>query len=690
MRKVWIGCLLWCFIFCGLLGQVGLAAAQESATEEEGEEIVVTAERSAQNISTTPRAIAVVDRQEVFDKIGRTVPESLRQVAGVSVQRTNLGGGSPFIRGLVGNQVLYLVDGIRVNNSTFRGGPNQYLNTIDPFFIDRIEVVRGPGSVLYGSDALGGVINIITKRRDDLSEPMNWDGRLMSRATSAEREVTTHLDFDMNVGQMWGAAFSGNFRQFGDIQPGGTAPLQEPYGYEEQDFGGNLDMHFNDRIVWQFSAQHVNLDEVPNYDPTNIKNTYEPQLRNLYYTRLALDDLATGLEHADLFVSYHHQLEGRQKIAADDPTHETRDLDVVDTLGAGLKLESEIGRWVSFIYGGEFYYDMIGSERKVQDVSGHAEQDAEPQYPDDSIYTSAAGYLEVRATPLAWMKLVPGVRYSYFQPDAELEDPELGTVEIDDSIDDVTWAFHSIFMPHAQHGIILGVSRGFRAPNLDELTRLGSEDGRYDVPNPDLDPEQMIQYEVGYRVSHPRIGGSLFGYYSDIENLITRKPTTWQGEEMIGQDRVNRNENVGEAYIYGAELQLDGVLVPKYILAGLAGAYTLGQNETDDEPIRRIPPPTGNAYLRLNWPQQNAWFEIAGDFAAKQERLSAADKSDSRIGPEGTDGFGVMHLRSGYHIIPYFEIQMAVENVFNERYKVHGSGPLEAGRNFKGQLSFLF
>jgi len=667
----------------------GWAFAEEEDTELE--EVVVTAERSPTSLIDTARAVEIVTQKDIFDAISRTVPESLRRVAGVAVQRTTQGGGSPFIRGLIGNQVLYLVDGVRMNNSTYRGGPNQYLNTIDPFFVEQIEVVRGPGSVLYGSDALGGVIQVITKRRADFANSFGIDGRAMQRATTAERESTTHLDFNSNVGSHFGMAFSGNFRQFGDIDPGGTAPLQAPYGYEEQNFAGNADWRINPHTIWEFSAQHVNLDEVPNYDPDNPKNVFEPQRRNLYYTRFRITDVTPGLEGINLFASFHRQIEGRQKISADDLAHETRDLDVVDTLGAGLQFESAIGSWIRFIYGGEYYHDAISSKREVRDIAtGVAETAEKSQFADDSTYTTAAGYLELRVTPTEWFRIVPGVRYSYFAPDAEFTDADLGDVTIDDTFSDVTWAAHILFQPHDAHGIILGVARGFRAPSMEELSKLGSEDGRLDTPNPDIEPEKMIQYELGYRISYPRISGSTFAFYSDITDLIGREPTSYQGQTEIDGNLVHHNTNIGEAYIYGIEAQFDAILVRRWLEAGAAGAYQIGQNETDDEPIRRVPPLTASAWLRLMWEDQRSWFEVSGDFAAKQERLAAGDISDSRIGPNGTGGFGVMNLRSGYAVVDFFEIQLAVDNVFDERYKYHGSGPYEAGRNFKSQLSFLF
>ncbi|MDP8255364.1 MAG: TonB-dependent receptor [Candidatus Alcyoniella australis] len=652
------------------------------------DEYVVTAERSPADLSRTARAMSIVSSKMIDDRVSRSVPEALRSQAGILVQRTNQGGGAPFIRGLAGNQVLLLVDGVRVNNSTFRGGPNQYLNTIDPLFIERIEVVRGPGSVLYGTDALGGTINVITKRRHDFSKRLGLNSRAMVRATSAEREQTANLNLSGNVRTVLGITASGSFRQFDDVDPGGTQPLQAPAAYEEQDFAGNVDLHFGEHFSWQLSAQNANLDEVPNYDPDNIKNVFEPQRRSLFYTKLISHGALTFLDHAELFASYQTQLEGRQKIKADTPDLETRDLDQVDTLGGGLQLETPIGRWVRLIYGGEVYNDEISSQRKIH--QGATQAEAAPQFPDGSSFLNAAGYLELRVTPVDWLKLVPGMRYSYFQPACEIDDPELGKVAIDDPIDDLTWSAHAMFIPAQGHGIILGASRGFRVPSIDDLTKLGSEDGRYDVPNPDLEPETMIQYELGYRLSGARGRLSLFGFYSQIEDLIARKPATYQGQEYIGDDRVNRNENVGESYIYGGEFAANAEMMRDFLFGGASVSYTYGQNDTDDEPMRRIPPLMGSGYLRLNFSEQHAWFETAIDWSAKQDRLSAGDESDSRIGPKGTEGFSVFHLRSGYNPSKHIELRAAIENVFDEPYKYHGSGLLEPGRNFKGSVAFKF
>ncbi|MBZ0271268.1 TonB-dependent receptor [bacterium] len=659
--------------------------ADEDATARE---VIVSAERSETDLSKAPRAVSIVTGDEIFNNISRTVPEALRYEPGVMVQRTNLGGGAPFVRGLVGNQVLSLVDGIRLNNSTFRGGPNQYLNTIDPFFVDRVEVVRGPGSVLYGSDALGGTINIITRRRKDFSEPFGMDGRMMGRFSTGEREETGHFGADANVRNVAGIAASATTRAFGNIDPGGDEPIQGPFDYTEQDFAGNFDLHLGHMLTWQFSAQHVNLDDVPNYDPANPKNVFEPQRRQMFYSRVILTDLATALDRVELFGSFQRQDEGRERVAAADTGTETRDRDTVDTVGAGLQLESPIGKWVRFIYGGEMYMDDISSTREIVDLGSGDADDARAALPDGAGYLNSAGYLEARFTPLDWLKLVPGARFTYIVPDIDVDDPVLGQETIDEPISDVTWAFHTLFTIARYHGLVAGASRGFRAPSVTEIAKFGPEDGRYDIPNSELDPETLIQYEFGYRVTHPRVFFSLFGFYSDIADLIVRKPTTFEGADAIGADAVHHHENVGEAFIYGGESNVSVNLINRFLEFGGAVSYTLGENETDEEPIRRIPPLVGNTFVKIG--SDPVWLEYVTEHAAEQDRLAEGDKTDIRIGPDGTPAFSVHHIRVGIMANEWAQAIIAVENIGDTVYKFHGSGPFEPGRNYKAQVSFIF
>lgn len=193
------------------------------------ETVVVTARRDESSSFDAARSTATVSDAWLTERLPRSTPEALMEAAGVWVQKTNHGGGSPFIRGLVGNQVLVLIDGIRLNNSTFRLGPNQYLATIDPAQVSAIEVMRGSGSVLYGSDALGGVVNILTRRPQFSSEGASWLGAFTPKYVGERMEQSGRLDVE---GRSARAAVVGgiSFRRFGDLVAGGDLGLQSPRG----------------------------------------------------------------------------------------------------------------------------------------------------------------------------------------------------------------------------------------------------------------------------------------------------------------------------------------------------------------------------------------------------------------------------------------------------------------------------
>jgi len=252
---------------------------------------VVSAARHEQRIIESPRSISIVTAEEIRRKNYRTTPEALNELVGILVQETNYGGGSPIIRGLVGNQILILVDGIRLNNTIFRLGPNQYLNTIDVNQIEQIEVVRGPGSVLHGSDALGGLINIITKSRRDDGKDFDIGARFYSRYASADNGRTGRMEFLGNVKNV-GLTGGFSYKQFGDLRAGDGVGLQPFTGYDEWDADLKMDFRFSKRQSVTVGLQRVNQSNVPRTDRlvsgSDLKREWNPETRDLMYVQYEL------------------------------------------------------------------------------------------------------------------------------------------------------------------------------------------------------------------------------------------------------------------------------------------------------------------------------------------------------------------------------------------------------------------
>jgi hemoglobin/transferrin/lactoferrin receptor protein len=238
--------------------------AQKDTTAKLLDSLVLTSQRMAQKQYLIPYSVHVLGQNELYDFGARTTPEALSLINGVFVQKTNHGGGSPFLRGLTGNQTLILVDGIRLNNSTFRYGPNQYLNTIDPYSIHKVEVAKGTGSVQYGTDALGGVIQVFTKEPAFSNSVNRWNGKAVAKYMSGNMEKTGRGEAEYS-GQKFAAQVGATYRDFGDLVGGDTSGRQSPSGYKELALDLKTKFLLRPNVQLTVAHQRIQQQDVPVY-----------------------------------------------------------------------------------------------------------------------------------------------------------------------------------------------------------------------------------------------------------------------------------------------------------------------------------------------------------------------------------------------------------------------------------------
>lgn len=233
-------------------------------------EVVFTGKKLKSNVFNTAESISILHSKSLSLNSQRNTPELLNEAPGVFIQKTNHGGGSAFLRGLTGNQVLYLIDGIRINNAITRYGPNQYLNTIDRFSLERIEIVRGSGSVLFGSDAIGGVINMLSIN-PDVNQQKALSGKLSTRIGSNHLEESLHGRISYKNKESW--LTSGiTTRSFGDLIGGKNTKLQHPSGYDEFCYDVKTNIQMNKRHTIQGLLQYVHQKDVPVYHKYILEN----------------------------------------------------------------------------------------------------------------------------------------------------------------------------------------------------------------------------------------------------------------------------------------------------------------------------------------------------------------------------------------------------------------------------------
>lgn len=642
-------------------------------------EVVVTAQRHAQPAVTAPFSVSTVSKQQIDDFGPRTTPEALMGTTGVFIQKTNHGGGSPFVRGLTGNQTLILVDGIRLNNSTFRYGPNQYLNTIDPFIIHRIEVAKGTGSVQYGSDAIGGVVHILTQDPQFAADKPKWGGKVAGRYMTGDMEKTVRGDAKYS-GEKFAFTAGLSKRSFGDLIGGDTTGKQLNSGYEEWAFDAKAKFALKQNMQLTVASQFLRQQDVPVYHKYKLENfalnMMDPQQRFLNYAKLNIQGKSSLLKEIELIGSWQQTIERRHSRKNGSST-ETHEFDKINTLGLTFDIYSSISKNWTANSGIELYHDRVNSSKYDLNTRTAAITNKRGLYPDDSKYGNYSIYSLHHFT---FSKLIveAGARFNAF--DIRISDTTLGNVKVMPS----ALVGNAALMYKVSKGQTLytAFSSGFRAPNVDDMGTLGIVDFRYEVPASDLKPEKSQHTEIGYKLQTAKAAFKLAAYYMHLSNIITRVRVEGQ---TIENYPVHKKENTESAYIKGFETELNLAVTSRIDFQG-GVTYAYGQSLSKHEPMRRIPPFHGRALGRY---ASGKWFAAAEfQFAASQKRLAKGDKDDNRIPAGGTPAWQVLNFFGGYKFSK-LHINAAVQNIFNEDYRTHGSGINGVGRSAWLSLSLV-
>lgn len=691
------------FIFCFLLF-VSCVFAQEDSASKSLHEIIVTASRTKQQENKIPYALNIIHRKELNQFSPRTTPEALIGITGVFVQKTNHGGGSAFVRGLTGNQTLMLVDGIRLNNSTFRYGPNQYLNTIDPFTIERIEVAKGTGSVQYGTDALGGVIQVFTKEPEFISvssavrvkEPLTGmnvetptaalmprrrlSSNVIAKFMTGNMEQTARTEFNYSSSSV---AATGGFTisNFGHVIGGDTTGKQSPSGYKEIAYNAKLKFKLKSNIELMATHQFLRQQTVPVYHKVRLENfllnEMNPQQRMLNYVKLKISNKSKWVQSVELIASHQQTIEGRNT-QKNGSNLLRKERDEVNTLGFTLDVFSSINKNWTANSGIELYHDKVNSTREDINLTTSAIAAKRGLYPNKSTYGNYSLFT-LHQFQFNQFEVNAGIRFNTFS--IHITDTSLGKVKVNPSALVVNLAL--LYTIQKKHQLFFSFNNSYRAPNIDDMGTLGIVDFRYEVPAYNLQPEQSLNYELGYKYRSRKVNIKTNIFYMELQNLITR---VRDGNEQINGYNVYIKENTDKAFIKGAEAEAD-ILLQKNVKLQTGFTYLYGQNKTRNEPLRRIPPMNGR--VRTTYTIQKFFTAAETLFASKQNRLAQGDKEDNRIPISGTPSFTVMNLYAGYQL-EQLQIQTGVQNIFNKDYRTHGSGINGYGRSAWIHIQFTF
>jgi outer membrane receptor protein involved in Fe transport len=634
-------------------------------------EVVLTAQRQPQKKILVPFSVNSLHQSEIDEYQFRSTPEAMMAMNGVFVQKTNHGGGSPFVRGLTGNQVLLLTDGIRLNNSLFRYGPNQYLNTIDVYTIQRIEVAKGTGSVQYGTDAIGAVINLITHQPVFSTDKNLISGRAIAKYMSGDMEKTGRAEASYSGKKV---AFLGGIskRNFGDIIGGDTTGKQSPSGYDEWAFDLKASFLLLKNVQLTMAHQFVQQKHVPVYHKVQLENyslnEMDPQQRLLSYARLNWKGKSALLKETEITFSFQQGIEGRNSLK-NGSTVLRKERDKINTAGFTTDFLSVFNKKWTANSGIEIYTDHVGSMREDIDLSSNTKLAKRGLYPNNSEYGNYSLY-SLHHWQLGKWIVDGGLRFNSFK--ISISDSTLGRINITPSALVANAAL--LYKIAEKKSVYISFSSGYRAPNIDDMGSLGIVDFRYELPTYKLEPEKSQHTELGYKFQSRKISGTFSAYYMHLSNLITRVRLAG---EIINGYPVYQKENTEAAFIKGFEAE-NTFIIGKHIYLNSGISYTYGQSLTRKEPLRRIPPFNGRfagTYRLQKWYVTSEWM-----FASKQTRLAQGDIEDNRIGINGTAGWEVFNFYGGYQL-PAVHFNMGLQNLFNKDYRTHGSGINGVGRS---------
>lgn len=704
------------------------------------DEVVLSVAKFGLQKKDLPQQIVSLTSEDIEFNNPQTAADLLEASGQVYIQKSQLGGGSPMIRGFSTNRLLINVDGVRFNTAIFRGGNVQNVISIDPFAIERTEIIIGPGSVLYGSDAIGGVMNFYTKKpKFSFKEGTTIKGNATARYSSANEEKTGHFDFNIGTKE-WGFLSSVSYSDYGDLKMGKHGPddylrpeyvetidgvdtvvtnpnprLQVPTGYQQLNTMQKI--RYMPTQNWDFDLGlfYTTTSDYPRYDRLIVKKDDNLRSAEWYYGpqewlsgNLQARNTATDVGMYDeniITVSYQRFKESRHDRDFGKVTlYETEE--VVDAYTAAWDFEKKFGSENILFYGVEYVYNLVGSTGSQTDIDTGISMPAASRYPDGSTWQSMAAYSSVQLKLAENLSFQGGLRYNHIKLKSEFDDTYYDFPFSDADIDTgaLTGSAGLAYQASEILGLKANYSTAFRAPNVDDVGKIfDSEPGSVVVPNPDLEPEYSRTGELSATLNFNNVLIVDVGtYYTVLDDALVRRDYNLNGETEIEyqgeMSTVQAIQNAARAEVYGLEA---GIIVNFSPSVQLTSQYNItdGYEEEDNgdhSPLRSAAPQFGNSHLLFTknklkldfFSVYNGQFDFE-DLAPSQaanDYLYAKDENGNPYSPS----WYTINFRSQYELTQNWQLHATLENITNQRYRPYSSGITAAGTNLILAVNYTF
>ena len=645
------------------------------------DEIILSVFKKKEKSTRIAEQIVALTKKDIQKISPQTSADLLASVPGIKVQKSQFGGGSPVLRGMESNRVLLVVDGVRLNNAIYRKGHLQNSITVSPSLLERTEIVFGPSSVIYGSDALGGVIHYYTKT-PKTSKEKEVKSSFFSRIGTVNHEVTNNVSAELRF-KKWASFTNISYSSFGDLTMGknrshgfkdwGKVPfysenthlnytatptvnsdpnIQRNTGFNQTDILQKFYFPVSKKTDVIINLQYSTSSNIPRFDKLmelklgSLKFAewyYGPQERFLASTQIAINPNKNWLDKGTFTVAYQKIKESRvqRKFGSLDRLYRNEEVDVFSINGDfTVPLNEDKNRNLS--YGFEVAYNEVTSfsKGKTVMVSGNKETGfsgafkVQSRFPDGgSNYTSTAIYTDYRQDLNKKATLNTGIRLTNTRLSATWVDQTfivLPETDIYLKNTALTATLGYVYKPNINWQINSVISSGFRSPNIDDVGKIREKNGNVTVPNINLKPEFAYNAEIGITkyFNDRTFSFGVNAYYTLLENYIAREAFSLSGSSTILYDNetgtIVSNVNKGTAYITGFTASYLGKLNKNWKTSGSI-TYTKGHTFDTDEPLSSIPPLFGK--FRVSYQKNKLELAVNVQFNSRK-KISAYNLSE--------------------------------------------------------------
>ncbi len=702
------------------------------------DEVIISANKWEQTQKDITEKVISIKKNEMILQNPQTAADLLGISGKVFVQKSQQGGGSPMIRGFATNRLLYTIDGVRMNTAIYRSGNIQNVISLDPFSIERTEVLFGPGSVIYGSDAIGGVMSFTSlSPQFSLEDKALISGNALTRYSSANQEATYH--FNVNLGwKKWALVTSISSSNFNDLKMGSNGPEEYlcPYYVVRQDStdiittnkdpktqkpSGYSQINIMQKIRWKPNNNWdinygFHFSETSDYDRYDRHIRYKnglPRYGEWYYgpqkwmmNNLSISNSNKLMAYDELTFRLAHQFFEESRISRDinKPIRERR-IEKVNAYSANLDFHKQTGLKNNLYYGFEFVFNDVESTGRNENIVSGESVKGPSRYPDSEWYSYAA-YISNKYDISEKINLQAGLRYSQFALNSVFETEfyplPFEKAELNDGA--LTGSIGVVYKPEENWIMSTNFSTAYRSPNVDDVGKVfDSEPGSVVVPNPNLNAEYA--YNIDLSIAHILanvIKLDVTAYYTYLNNALVRRNYQLNGMDSIIYDgelsKVQAIQNAAFAQVYGVQAGIE-IKMPQNFSISSDINYQKGIEELDDgttSPTRHAPPLYGNVSLQYSknklliklfaiFSDEKSFDEMPIEEIGK-DYMYASDEDGKPYSP----AWYTINFKAMYQFTENFTISAGVENITDQRYRPYSSGIVAPGRNFIISLKAKF